>query len=107
MTRKETLDYINNMDITESLKYDLRKYTNRLFDKYFETYELMKAGHYYNAHVDLVRECYIEYSTYLYALCRANELVRSMFTNWKMRRMLYMKFYNLKIIKGEYNYGYF
>lgn len=72
MTRKETLDYINNMDITESLKYDLRKYTNRLFDEYFETYELMKAGHYYNAHVYLVRECYIEYSTYLYALFRAN-----------------------------------
>lgn len=72
MTRKETLDYINNMDIRELLKYDLRKYTNRLFDEYFETYELMKAGHYYNAHVDLVRESYIEYSTYLYALCRAN-----------------------------------
>lgn len=72
MTRKETLDYINNMEITESLKYDLRKYTNRLFDEYFETYELMKAGHYYIAHVDLLRECYIEYSTYLYALCRAN-----------------------------------
>ena len=72
MTRKETLDYINNMDITELLKYDLREYTNRLFNEYFETYELMKAGHYYNAYVDLVRECYIEYSTYLYALCRAN-----------------------------------
>lgn len=72
MTRKETLDYINNIEISESLRYDLRKYTNRLFDEYFETYELMKAGHYYNAHVDLVRECYIEYSTYLYALCRAN-----------------------------------
>jgi hypothetical protein len=72
MTRKETLDYINNMDITESLRYDLRKYTNRLFDEYFETYELIKAGHYYNAHLDLVRECYIEYSTYLYALCRAD-----------------------------------
>lgn len=72
MTRKETLDYINNMDITELLKYDLRKYTNCLFDEYFETYELMKAGHYYIAHVDLLRECYIEYSTYLYALCRAN-----------------------------------
>ena len=62
MTRKETLDYINNMDITESLKYDLRKYTNRLVDKYLETYEVMKAGHYYNDHVDLVRECSLEYS---------------------------------------------
>lgn len=72
MTRKEMIDYINNIEISESLRYDLRKYTNRLFDEYFETYELMKAGHYYNAHVDLVRECYIEYSTYLYALCRAN-----------------------------------
>ena len=72
MTRKETLDYINNMEITGSLKYDLCKYTNRLFDEYFETYELIRKGHYYNAHVDLVRECYIEYSTYLYALCRAN-----------------------------------
>lgn len=72
MTRKETLDYINNMDITESLKYDLRKYTNRLFDEYFEAYDFIRAGHYYNANVDLVRECYIEYSTYLYALCRAN-----------------------------------
>lgn len=72
MTRKETLDYINNMEITESLKYDLRKYTNRLFDEYFEAYDFIRAGHYYNAHVDLVRECYIEYSTYLYALCRAN-----------------------------------
>ena len=72
MTRKETLDYINNMDITELLKYDLRKYTNRLFDEYFEAYVLIREGHYYNAHVDLVRECYTEYSTYLYALCRAN-----------------------------------
>jgi hypothetical protein len=72
MTRKETLDYINNMDITELLKYDLRKYTNRLFDEYFETYVLIREGHYYNDHVDLVRECYIEYSIYLYALCRAN-----------------------------------
>ena len=49
MTRKETLDYINNMDITESLKYDLRKYTNRLFDEYFEAYDFIRAGHYYNA----------------------------------------------------------
>ena len=72
MTRKETLDYINNMDITELLKYDLRKYTNRLFNEYFVTYDLIREGHYYNAHVDLVRECYIEYSTYLYALCRVN-----------------------------------
>ena len=72
MTRKETLDYINNMDITELLKYDLRKYANRLFNEYFVTYDLIREGHYYNAHVDLVRECYIEYSTYLYALCRAN-----------------------------------
>lgn len=72
MTRKETLVYINNMEITESLKYDLRKYTNRLFDEYFEAYDFIRAGHYYNANVDLVRECYIEYSTYLYALCRAN-----------------------------------
>lgn len=72
MTRKETLDYINNMDITESLRYDLRKYTNRLFDEYFETYELIKEGHYYYAHLDMVRLCYTEYSTYLYALCRAN-----------------------------------
>lgn len=72
MTRKETLDYINNMEITESLKYDLRKYTNRLFDEYFETYDLIREGHYYNDNLDSVRECYIEYSTYLYALCRAN-----------------------------------
>lgn len=72
MTRKETLVYINNMEITDALKYDLRKYTNRLFDEYFEAYDFIRAGHYYNANVDLVRECYIEYSTYLYALCRAN-----------------------------------
>jgi hypothetical protein len=72
MTRKETLDYINNMDITELLKYDLRKYTNRLFDEYFETYDLIREGHYYIDHVYLLKECYIEYSTYLYALCRAN-----------------------------------
>ena len=72
MTRKEMIDYINNMEITESLKYDLRKYTNHLFDEYFETYDLIREGHYYNGHVELVRECYIEYSTYLYALCRAN-----------------------------------
>ena len=72
MTRKETLDYINNMDITESLRDDLRKYTNCLFDEYFETYDVIKAGHYYNDHLNSVRECYIEYSTYLYALCRAN-----------------------------------
>lgn len=72
MTRKETLVYINNMEITDALKYDLRKYTNSLFDEYFEAYDFIRAGHYYNANVDLVRECYIEYSTYLYALCRAN-----------------------------------
>lgn len=72
MTRKETLDYINNMDITELLKYDLRKYTNRLFDEYFETYELIRNGYYYNEQLDMVRLCYTEYSTYLYALCRAN-----------------------------------
>lgn len=72
MTRKETLDYINNMEIDTLLKSDLCKYANFLYDSYFKTYDRIKEGKYYNGHLKVVRECYIEYSTYLYALCRAN-----------------------------------
>lgn len=72
MTRKETLDYINNMEIDTLLKSDLCKYVNFLYDSYFETYDRIKEGKYYNGHLTVVKECYLELSTYLYALCRAN-----------------------------------
>lgn len=71
MTRKEMIDYINNMEIDSLLKSDLCKYANFLYDSYFETYDRIKEGKYYNEHLTVVRECYIEYSTYLYALFRA------------------------------------
>lgn len=74
MTRKEMIDYINNLNISIVLIYDMKKYTNRFFDKYFDLADLYKKGSYYNSQIDDFRACYIEFSTYLYALCRAGIL---------------------------------
>lgn len=74
MTRKEMIDYINNLEISNILIYDMKKYVNRFFDKYFEVADLYKEGSYYNSQLDELRISYIEISTYLYALCRAGIL---------------------------------
>lgn len=98
MTCKESIDYINNMEVSNILKQDLLKYNKRLFDEYFETYDLIREGHYYNVKIHLVRECYIEYSAYLYALCRANVISKIDFYTlenaaYKLYEILQMKEY--------------
>lgn len=74
MTRKEMIDYITNLDISNMLIYDMKKYVNRFFDRYFEVADLYREGNYYNSQLEELRTSYIEISTYLYALCRAGLL---------------------------------
>lgn len=74
MTRKEILDYISNLDISNVLIYDIKKYVNMFFVKYFDIADLYKEGNYYNPQLDELNKLYIKTVSYIYALLRAGIL---------------------------------